>query len=641
MPNDSNARSGSLVEAHTTFQPRVFFFYFMVAVLLLVLGSGLAYQQLIKSISYNEAERVQNQRRVLVPGPRGNIYDREGRMLVGNRPRFAVVLYLDELRPAFREEARVIRRNYLASGDKELPGYPSIYRLAQTSVVQRHLDQVNAIIGRQAKLDPKALHNAIARELLLPFVLINDLSPEEYARLIEKLPVKSPLQVYTNSVRYYPRESMAAHTLGYVKVTTDVETEDFPGEDLTTFRMKGAMGAAGLEAAYDSVLQGEPGGTIFRVDPAGYRINPPLERRLPVQGRNIITSLDIDLQEVAETALGDLSGAAVMMEVNTGEVLVLASKPDYNLGVFAPSLSKEAFRAIDEKGAWLNRAVSGIYMPGSTFKLITAMAGLRKGTITPASDYETNGIYTLGRKVFRDHRGALTGLIDFRLAIEHSVNTYFFHYGVETGIDAIAEEARRFHMHEKTGIELPNETGSMLVGTPEWKMKRYNEPWSLGDTANVAIGQGYIAVTPLQMACFVSSLARRQCQTKPTLIHQAGRAHQKSEPIGLSSQYLDALFEGMERVVSGPHGTARGVGAVEGLRIAGKTGTAQVRTSKGTIELAWYVGFAPADKPEVAFTVIVEGDTPDESFAGGRYAAPVAQVMLKKWLEKKRSRNGR
>ena len=621
MSTDSQnlaSRSGNLVESHTSFQPRVIVFYFMIAAMMFTLTGGLAYQQLIKSPEHSENERVQNQRRIVVPGPRGNIYDREGRLLVGNHPRFAVVIYLDELRAEFRKAFIQIRKNYRATGDKDIPSSREMEGIARSSVAQSYLDKVSEIIGRKVIIDARKLNRHFSSELLIPFTLVNDLTAEEYARLIEKLPVKSPLQVTTSSVRYYPFGGSAAHTLGSVSLNTEVDSEELPGADLATFNVPGPIGRDGLEKQFDRILQGMPGGTIFRVDPAGYRINPPLERRLPVQGKNITSSLDMDIQQVAEEGLGEYTGAAVMMDVHTGEVLTLASKPDF------------------ASGGWLNRALSGVYMPGSTFKLITTLAGFRKGTITPESSYNTNGTYVINRKVFRDHQGCMTGEIDFLTAIENSVNTFFFSFGVATGVDAIASEAKRFGLDQKTGIELPYETRHMLVGTPEWKKNesRLKEPWYIGDTVNMAIGQGFIQVTPLQMACFMCSLARGETRTKPTLIHQQNAPTQKTEPIGVSDAYYKALVEGMRRVVSGEKGSAR-FSRIEGMQYAGKTGTAQFRTAKGTIELAWFVGFAPVENPEVAFAVIVESDTPDDSFAGGRYAAPIAKYMLEKWHDKK------
>lgn len=634
MPNERvnlASRSGSLVEAHTTFQPRVIFFYFAMAGLLLTLAGGLAYQQLMKTDTYSEAERVQNQRRVLVPGPRGNIYDRDGRLLVGNKPRFAVVIYLDELRKEFRREYIAIRKNYSEAEDAENPVPASKKRkkggsapiispsameqIARMTVVQRYLDEVVKIIKRPAELDGKKLTRHFNQRLLVPFPLIDDLAPEEYARLIEELPVRSPVQVYTSSVRYYPYGAAAEHSLGIVGHNVEIDSEDLPGEGLQTFtQARGSTGRTGLEMYYDSTLQGEPGGTIFRVDPSGYRINPPLEKKLPVQGKNIYSSLDVDIQQVAEESLADQTGAAVLMDVNTGEVLAMASKPGR------------------DKGQEINRALSGLYLPGSTFKLITSIAGLRSGALTPLSRMKTNGVFMVGTKPFRDHAGCIQGDLDFTTAIEHSVNTYFIYYGLQIGIDAIFNEAQRFGLNEKTGVDLPYETGYSYVGNPEWKKRRTNESWYPGDTANISFGQGFMQVTPLQMACFAASLSRGQTRTKPTMIHDKNHPTQRSEAIGLPAEDYDALIAAMEKVViSGTGKTSK----IPGLRIAGKTGTAQKKLKEGTLEIAWFIGFAPVERPEVAFAVVVEGDTPDEAYGGGLYAAPIAREMLKKWLEKK------
>ena len=630
-------RTGTLVETHKSFQPRIIFFYFAISALLLTLIGGLAYQQLINTSLYHERERVQNQRRVLVPGPRGNIYDRDGQLLVGNRPRFAVVLYLDELRQEFRREYIRVRRNYRDTGDKDLPNSSQMEQIARSSVVQRYLDQINAILHRSEKVDTPNLMKHFARQLLLPYTLLDDLTSDEYARLIEGLPVRSSLQVYTSSARDYPFGSAAAHTLGYVGVDPNVEAENLPGEGLTTFKMKGSVGRDGLEKTFDDHLQGEAGGTIFLVDPAGYRINPPLQKRLPIQGKNLTTSLDIDLQIVAEEALGEFAGAAVAMDVNTGEVLALASKPDYDLKDTSPHITHAKFAEIEGKGAWTNRAVQGLYAPGSTFKLVTAIAGLRQGTITLDSAVECTGYFNVGRRLMPCHGGVGQGPMSFIDSLAHSCNVFYYKHGLDTGIEAIAAEARRLHLDQPTGIELAFETKRMLIGDTAWKRKDRDEAWFPGDTANTSIGQGFLAVTPLQMASMIASFARGQVHTKPTLIHDPAGAPQKTESLGLTPAQYAAMVKGMEGTVT--YGSARVFQIpklrIPNLRIAGKTGTAQVRTSKGTLNLAWFVGFAPVEKPEIAIAIMVEGDTPDETYAGGVYAAPVALAILRKWKEKK------
>jgi penicillin-binding protein 2 len=634
--------SGNLLQAHKGYDPRVIFFYFVLAALLLTLAGGLAYQQLFQAEIYHERERVQSQRRVIVPGPRGNIYARDGTtILVGNRPRFSVVLYLDELKSEFLREARVIRRNYRASGIKDMP----YSQIARVSVAQRYLDEVNKILGREEKINAPALGRHFGGQLLLPYTLLADLTGEEYARLIERLPVRSPLQVYTSSTRSYPFGSAAAHALGYVRIDDHVTAENFPGEGLETFKMKGTVGKNGLEKTFDDHLQGEAGGTIFRVDPSGYKVNPPLERRLPVQGKNLVSSLDIDLQLVAEQGIGDQVGAAVAIEIATGEVLTLVSKPDYDLRTFSPRVTTEAYALIQAKGAEYNQAITGLYPPGSTFKILTAIAALRRGVITPDEPIiDCDGVLRrFNHNFVCDNGTAHHHEILLRPAIAQSCDIYFHEAGWLTKPEGLAEEARRFRFGTRSGIELPAE-GRGLVPDEAWKKRAGRGNWVPGDTAHMAMGQGDVLVTPLQMACFAASVARGEVSTQPTLVHDPQRPLQRSESIGLTLAQRAALFEGMEACTLPPKGTARflttdALYRVPGIRIAGKTGTAQkvatVDGKTGNINIAWFICFAPVERPEIAVAVALVGDTPGEEYGGGRNAGPVASAIMRKYFEKK------
>jgi penicillin-binding protein 2 len=645
-------RSGSLVESHKGYDPRIIFFYFVLAALLLTLVGGLAYQQIFKNVQHSEAERQQNQRRVIIPGPRGNIYDRDGRILVGNRPRFSVVLYVDELRGELLREHVRIRKNYRALGDKDLQ-YGDIEQIARVSVAQRYLDQVNSILhrdpnGEDAQINAKRLKEHFSRTLLLPYTLIDDLSPEDYARLIEELPVNSPLQVYSSSTRNYPYGSAAAHTLGYVRWNNDKEmdAEDFPGDKLHTTTMKGANGEGGLEKEFDDTLKGTPGGSIFRVDPAGFRINPPLKELRPRQGNSITTSLDIDLQQIAEDGIGDQVGSAVAIDVATGEILVLASKPDYDLNEFSPHATTELMAKMnDTPGIWVNNAVSGLYPPGSTFKTLVSIAGLRSGRLDPDDNHiDCEGVTHIGRQTKKCDE--IHGRLTLSEAIAQSCDIYFYHHGIDIGPDVIAREARRFHLDKPTGIELPAENRGMVIPDAAWKKQRHPDegPWSDGDTANMAIGQGYVLVTPLEMACYAASLARGETYTKPTIIHDPKHPRQHSEPIGLTAAQRAVLMSGMLGCTSpGEHHTASVLSTLEvyripGMQIAGKTGTAQKKVTKdgkvGNINFAWFICFAPADKPQIAMAVMLEGDTIGETFGGGQHAAPIAAMVMKKYFEK-------
>lgn len=632
-------RSGHMVESHRGYDPRLWLFHGVILVLLLVLAGGLAYQQLGRSAEYRERETVQNQRRVVVPGPRGNLYDREGRLLVGNRPRFAVTINLDELRAEFRREFLRIRRNYREAGDKDLPTAGQLDRIARVSVVQNHLNLVNRILGSRHRVDDAGLERHYRQARILPYLLLEDISPTDYARLLEQLPVASPLQVYTASTREYPHGVLAAHTLGYTASDDNLDVGDaLPGAELTTFKMRGSVGRQGLEFALDDRLQGQAGGAIYLVDPAGYRLQPPLEKRRPVQGGDVVLSLDLDLQQAAETQMAEtgLAGAAVALDIATGEVLALVSKPDYDLNDFTPRLSHATAAEIQAKGAWLNRATQGLYPPGSTFKLLTAIAGLRTGHIQADTVVECTGTYRVGGRTFVCNNHRDRGPITLSQSIEKSCNSFYYDTGLKTGIDAIAAEARRHGLDRQTGIELPYEARNMLVPDPAWKRRVRGDAWFPGDTANVSIGQGDLSLTPLQMAAFVASLARGETITKPTLIHHNPPIRQRTEPDGLTPVQRAAILKGMEDVTN--TGTGRILQTprfrVPGLRLAGKTGTAQKRTSEGTINFAWFIGFVPVDNPQIAVAVIIEGDTPGEDFGGGRYAAPVAGAIFKAWAEK-------
>ncbi len=213
--------------------------------------------------------------------------DRNGVLLVGNSPRFTVVLYLDELQQDFFRESIRIRNNFRATGDRDLPTWSQLEQIAHITVAQRYLDQVDAILGRSDKIDADAFRQHFNRRLYMPYTLVEDLSAQDFAKLLEHLPVRSPLQLYTTTERNYPFGSAASHVLGYVGASESVEAEDFPGEDLKTFSMRGTLGRDGLEKRFDPELQGQPGGLIFRVDQAGYKVNPPIQERLPVQGKSL------------------------------------------------------------------------------------------------------------------------------------------------------------------------------------------------------------------------------------------------------------------------------------------------------------------------------------------------------------------
>ncbi len=606
---------------------RLYLVYAVIGICMTLLVGGLGYRQLLQEELFAAAEERQNYRRILMPGSRGIIYDRDGTVLVGNRPLLSAVVYLNELRREFREEYyRLVRRQ------RELGLNEDRYTLnttARKNVVQRYLNRLNTLLGRDEEVESKDIERHFSQSLLLPFQLVPDLTQEEYAKLIENISVDSAIQVMQATARYYPYKDAAAHTLGFVSDSTEFPEGTVPGDALLTFRNEAQIGRSGLEKAYNEHLQGKTGGEIWTVDPGGYQYERVVNE-LPGKGKDLYVSLDIDIQLAAEQAMGDKIGAVVAIEIETGEVLTLVSKPAYDLNRLSPFISYKVDQEIREQGAWLNRAIQGLYPPGSTFKLITAMAALRMNAISEDTIINCPGYHRVGRRNFHCHRRNGHGEEDIIGAIRDSCNVFFYDRGVEIGIWAIANEARRFHLDERTGIELPGETGRMLIPDPEWKAARFfGESWFNGDTANVAIGQGFLLLTPMQMATFAASIARDTTFLKPTLLHDA-RPAITGDPIDLSPEKMALIKEGMRQ--AGERGTARLAGAPN-MPVAGKTGTAQVRKDGRPTTLAWFVGYAPVENPRIAVAVMLEGVPAQETaYGGGSTAAPIAKAVFREYL---------
>jgi penicillin-binding protein 2 len=598
--------------------------------MLCVLAGSLAWRQLAQRTDYAERERIQNMRRILQPAPRGRILDRNGRILVENAPQWRAVLYLAELRAEFNRARREELRRLRAAGETRAENFDATVR---AKVVQRYLDQINRIAGGARQVDARALDRHFHQRLLLPFPIAEGLDAAEFAALLEQIPPSSPIQLGASGRRHYPQGTLAAHVLGYVN-QADVDLGDEFGEDLATFALRGSKGAAGLEQSFDDRLQGAPGGEIWMVDHQGRQYRR-VESRPPRPGRDLVTSLDVDLQLAAELQLAGKTGAVVAQDVGTGEVLALASAPGYDPNLFETDRAAEMTR-MNETGAWLNRATQGLYPPGSTFKILVALAGFRSGDLSISTTHTCEGVLEVGGRTFPCHGRTAHGQIGLIEAVRASCNVFFYRTGLAIGVEGIAAESRRFGLDTPTGIELPGETHRMIVPDRAWKRRALDLSWFAGDTANFSIGQGYLRVTPLQMNDFVAALARGETRTRPTLVRQEPDAR-KPRPtaavsaIELPPVALAVLKDGMELAVD--RGTGR-LARIDGLRIAGKTGTAQVETPQGTLNMAWFIGYAPAEDPKVAVTVVIEGDEPDVEFAGGRQAAPVARKVFETWFAK-------
>ncbi|MBT3481158.1 MAG: peptidoglycan glycosyltransferase [Opitutales bacterium] len=622
-------------EEKNKYQGRLWIFYGMLAILLSILYSGLFYRQLIERESHVDQEKIQNHRRILTPGPRGNILDREGRVLVANRSKFSAVVFLseDQVQKAFTNHYRSLVRDYREEG-KPIENYTKLLILSRAMVLESYLKTVNDLLGREEEVDANAISRHLNLNPLLPYPLVDNLTQSEFAILLESLPVESPVQLYVSTMRHYPYENAVSHALGYVGHSALEIESNMPGSNLKTFATKGSYGRNGIEKRFDSNLQGKTGTEIWVVDPSGYQVEP-IQRIYPKKGQDIELSIDIDLQLAGEQGYdlyGD-KGALIAIDINRLEILAMLSRPDYNLNDTAPFISNDVFKEINERQAWENKAIRGLYPPGSPFKLITAIAALKSGVIDDGTIFECDGGHQVGRRRFpcMGHHGEM----DLRSAIQKSCNEYFYRAGLVTGPDNMSREAVYMRLNKPTNINLPNETARMITPSRQWKRERYDQPWYDGDTANMSIGQGFLTVTPLQLGMMVASIAKNEVYSHPSIIKQSPEqlaVRPAPKPLGLPTEVHKAILDGMDRVVS-PTGTARAA-IIEGVTVGGKTGTAQINKKEGNLELAWFVGFAPVENPQIAIVALVEGQNLNESFGGGAHAAPMARYVFQAYFDK-------
>jgi penicillin-binding protein 2 len=663
----------------------VFFFFF--AGFLYVIG-GLVYRQLIQSNDLKEQSDTQSRRVVLRPPARGRIYDRNGFPLVDNRARWSVKADLASLQKEFRAEyLRLLaaeKAREAVSIDRE-----KLMEDARVRVLQGWLNKVWFVIdetnrntkGRKsvAKFTPvtapaerqiniEELRKHLRERRALPFTLVNDLAfpgtgqaltaddgTKSVARFIEQFPVEGPIRLDQDNVRTYPYGAMAAHVLGYVKDTDTLpdnvdDISEVRVESMQKLRYTGKTGAAGVELSYNHILSGRSGWELWTKTSSGYN-QTRLKYSEAEQGGNVMLSLDYRIQQATESALGKLMdpqgnllpAAAVMIDIHSGEILALASQPSFDPNRLADRVSSKYYDEIEKSGGWLNRTTQGLYPPGSTFKLITATAGMRKKVVDWDDVLDCGPFFRVGNRDYPEHEPVGYGEVNLDKMLAISCNVWNYQIGLRTGIEALAAESRRFGLDTpllqtvsdmETGgqpmTELPYAASrGLVVPDRAYKLRIGAGAWNDGDTANLSIGQGYLLTTPLHMACVAASIARGETRTVPSIIHSMERTgrHVGAVPIGLNADQLEALRGGMVRCVE--EGTAR-IARIPGLPYAGKTGTSEYFKKGEKAHLAWMIGYAPADNPVVAFAVLVEGQT-DTNTWGGKTAGPVAKEMLETW----------
>jgi penicillin-binding protein 2 len=407
------------------------------------------------------------------------------------------------------------------------------------------------------------------------------------------------------------------------------------------------IGQYGLERRWEELLRGQSGGQQVEVDALGRRVRV-LHEVTDIPGDTVHLTLDLELQEAAYEALKGKEGTLVVLDVNSGAVLALASTPAFDPNIFARGIKNEEWSDLikDRLRPLNNRAIQGQYPPGSTFKIIMAIAALEEGVVNPDAHIQDPGFFPFGNRSFRDWKKGGHGAVNLHKAIVESCDTYFYQLGPKLGVDRIAKWARAFGLGEKTGLALDDERSGVIPDT-QWKRKRFRQPWFPGETVSVAIGQGYVTVTPLQLANMMAAVANGGKLYRPYLVTKVesvdGATVREYKPelvrkIELKAETLNRVHKALADVVNGTGGTG-GAARSPLIQVAGKTGTAQVIEMKGAYlkseqlsyfnrDHAWFVSYAPVDKPQIAVAVLVE-----HGGHGGSAAAPLAKKVFEKFVE--------
>ena len=536
-----------------------------------------------------------------IPPPRGQIVDREGEALAQNEVAYQVALQFEQFQDVDREYVVQWARTRLARIDGKVKGFSS-------------------------KTDDE-LYEHYRHRRWLPLYVSGQLGAEE-GKKIEPM-LGSGLELRPVYRRTYPNDSLAAHIIGYSGSVGKLPTGPI---NFNEPLWEESEGRAGLEKIFDRELTGVPGMKRLLFDEKGNKLLEEQVKR-PRPGGTVVTTLNLKWQKLAESVLkkGCERGAFVVIDVVTGEVLVMASRPSFDLNRFIPGIGEEDFRALqDEPGTPLfGRAFQSSYPPASAFKPVVALAALNAGIVTERSTVYSPASIRIGNHTFRNWSKTPEGDIDVRRALARSCNTWFYQVGIDTGPDVFLGLARRLGMGEKTGLPLIGETAG-LVPSNEWMMKNERRRILDGDTANMSIGQGSLLASPLHVAQMMAGIGNGGALPKLSLVSQIqdtrGKVIRATVPerknwLGVDPVSVEIVRDGMRDVVSGGTGSS---GNLSYTTLAGKTGTAQWGPPSLNQRLAWFAGFLPHDNPRYAFAVLYEGK-PGQTVSGGRMAAPMVR----------------
>ncbi len=567
--------------------------------LISALIARLGYLQIFKYDEYSTKSDSNRIRALIAPAPRGLILDRNAQILATSHHNYRLLLYTENK--------------------------PNIQQIIGK------LSEVLALSDKDQEIIFSRIKNSRRKNIIS---LIDNLSWDDVARIESNYHKLGGLTIESGTLRTYPTPFETAHLVGYASLPTE---KDSIGQEQSLFLHPDfRIGKSGIEKSFDEILRGRFGVRYVEVNASGTPIRT-LSKKESIEGSKINLTIDSRLQKFVTDRVQGVVASVIVIDVKTGEIIAMVSNPSFDPNKFVEGVSKDYWQELiqDPRKPLNNKPISAIYPPGSTFKLMVAIAALESG-INPLNKVYCNGTYKLGRRTFHCWEKKGHGSMDMSDAIKHSCNTYFFDTSSKIGIEKIAEVAKRFGYGEYLDVSLFGvKSGNVPSG--EWKQRVFKQPWVGGDTLNTSIGQGFVLATPLQMAVVTARIANGGTPIKPYLVKNKNIYSQyqdlKDKPLA-NKKHIDLVLEGMRRVINEAGGSAYGKRIeIKGFEMAGKTGTSQV-ISKRASEMsgeeaanhqnhALFVGFAPVDNPKYAVSVVVE-----HGGAGSAAAAPIGRDVL-------------
>jgi penicillin-binding protein 2 len=611
-----------------------------------VLLAGLWYVQVFSSKRFSDSLEDQAVRSVRIPAVRGKILDRNGQAFAENRPTYNVELYLAELGKHFHAEYMRIRPAgvRLTRSERETLEWAARY-----NVVSNITSQVGDWLQQPQVIDQKKFQRHYNEVRALPISILQNLNAVQVARFAERPGVFPGLDLEIQPLRVYPHGGLAAHVLGSLMRDDSSQEEE---DAFYHYRLPDWKGVTGMEGGFDGQLRGTAGTKSMTVNRLGYRQQETV-LRAPEPGDNLVLTLDFKLQRAVEIALASpygaqTRGAAVVMDVQTGDVLAMASAPTFEPAEFMGRISTERWTNVlnhPVQKPMLNRAAQENYHPGSILKMLTALAALEMEKLDPKEIFNVEadperpgkGCIHVGNRKIKDT--VAHGPYNFKKALMHSSNSYFIHQGLKPGVlQKMIMLGEKFHLGERTGILPRQETAGEFPDQTDLVRR-----WQPGDTANLCIGQGKVSVSPLQIALMTSAIANGGKVFWPRLVlrlepsdPQFGEKVSEFPPrvrdeLGVKPENLRLIHDAMLAEVEEAGGTGREA-IIPGLKIGGKTGTAEVEQAGKIVDkTTWFASFAPVDRPKWAVVVMVESGA-----SGGKTCAPIAKLIYEALLKRER-----